>query len=89
MSKYLPDYITEAHVFINADGGPTMMALWNGEPWLFLWRDDPPGWVSYKDMRHLTSMWDAMHSPLWQQRWLPEERAELYHKLAFPAQVQP
>lgn len=86
MSDYLPSHITEAHVYINHDGVPTMAALWNGEPWLFHWKDDPPTWVSYKDMRRLTNMWDAMHSPLWQQRWLPQSQADLYHKAAFPEQ---
>lgn len=87
--SYLPDYITEAHVYLNHDGNPIMMALWNNAPWLFYWRDDPPTWVSYKDMSRLSNMWDAMHSPLWQQRWLSDERANIYHKLAFPSEVAP
>lgn len=85
MSKYLPAHIAEAHVYINHDGVPTMSALWNGTPWLFYWKDNPPTWVSYRDMSHRSSMWDAMHSPLWQRRWLPQEQADLYHKVAFPA----
>lgn len=89
MSKYLPSHITEAHVYLNIDGAPVMAAMWDGEPWLFSWKDNPPTWVSYRCMANKSSMWDAMHSPLWQQRWLSEDRADIYHKLAFPCEAQP
>ena len=89
VQSYLPDYITEAHVYLDHDGKPTMMALWSGEPWLFYWKDRPPTWVAGKNMSRLSGIWDAMHSPLWQQRYLSDEQANLYHKLAFPrAEVQ-
>lgn len=89
MSKYLPSHITDAHVYLNHDGLPMMTAMWNGKPWLFYWKDNPPTWVSHMDMNNKSSMWDAMHSPLWQQRWLPEDRADMYHRLAFTQAVQP
>lgn len=84
MNNCLPTSLAEAHVYINRDGIPMMTALWQGEPWVFVWKDRPPTWVSHMDMSHRTNMWEAMHSPLWQQRWLPQEQADLYHKLAFP-----
>ena len=89
MNEYLPSHITEAHVYINHDGVPMMTALWNGEPWIFVWRNDPPTWVSHMDMRDKSSMWDAMPSPLWQRKWMSQEQADLYHMLAFPTPVPP
>lgn len=71
-----PELLDEnGFVFIDDNSRPFWCRMWGDAPWFFYWNGDKR-WVSLRQVNQ-TEVWLA------NEKKIPQEQAEMYHKLNF------
>lgn len=73
MTKELEQLDEKGFVFLDDNTKPFWIRMWGGEPWCFRWNPDNK-WVSQRRVNQM-EIWLA------NEKRIPDEAAELYHKL--------